>query len=127
MQFHSPTRRPRLRKGVTKTCGFKRNSRYLGILGKCTRRFVSVSRHKPRAQELTFLIRLVDYTKLLSLLPSGSTQYIEVRRKLAAVKPRAEAAQKKETSEMLDKLKGIGNSILGAFVHGGHSIMDKIY
>ena len=57
-----------------------------------------------------------DYTKLLTLLPSGSAQYIETRRKLTAVKPRAEAAQKKETSEMLDKLKGIGNSILGTLV-----------
>ncbi|KAI0094636.1 hypothetical protein BDY19DRAFT_988455 [Irpex rosettiformis] len=56
-----------------------------------------------------------DYTKLLTLLTSESVQYIDARRKLAAIKPRAEAAQKKETSEMFDKLKGIGNSILGNF------------
>lgn len=30
-----------------------------------------------------------------------------------ALKPRVEAAQKQETGEMLDKLKGFGNSILG--------------
>ncbi|KAI0702526.1 TPR-like protein [Cytidiella melzeri] len=56
-----------------------------------------------------------DYTKLLDLSPPGSAQYIETRRVLSALKPRVEDAQKRETSEMMDKLKGIGNSILGNF------------
>jgi len=39
----------------------------------------------------------------------------ETERSLGLLKPRAEAAQKKETAEMVDKLKGLGNSILGNF------------
>lgn len=35
---------------------------------------------------------------------------------LQTVGPRLEAAQKKETGEMLDKLKGIGNQLLGMSV-----------
>lgn len=56
-----------------------------------------------------------DYTKLLDLLPSGSPQLSETRRKLQALKPRVEAAQKRETDEMIGKLKELGNSILGNF------------
>ncbi|EKM61192.1 uncharacterized protein PHACADRAFT_247641 [Phanerochaete carnosa HHB-10118-sp] len=56
-----------------------------------------------------------DYTKLLSLLPSSSPQVSETRRKLEALKPRVEAAQKRETDEMLGKLKDLGNSVLGNF------------
>jgi hypothetical protein len=37
----------------------------------------------------------------------------ETERSLGLLKPRAEVAQKKETAEMVDKLKGLGNSILG--------------
>ena len=33
---------------------------------------------------------------------------------LDAANRRVEAAQKRETAEMLDKLKGLGNSLLGA-------------
>lgn len=55
-----------------------------------------------------------DYNTLLSLLPSGSSQSREVQRSLASLKPRVEAAQKRETDEMFGKLKGLGNSILGA-------------
>lgn len=36
-----------------------------------------------------------------------------MRRKLQLLKPRLEAAQKRETDEMLGKLKGLGNSLLG--------------
>ncbi|KAI0080237.1 TPR-like protein, partial [Panus rudis PR-1116 ss-1] len=55
----------------------------------------------------------VDYELLLELLPASQTSGI--RRSLAQLKPRLEAAQKQETDEMLDKLKGLGNSILGNF------------
>jgi hypothetical protein len=54
-----------------------------------------------------------DYNKLLELLPKGSSQARDVERALRAVKPRLEAAQKQEVDEMVGKLKGIGNSILG--------------
>lgn len=59
---------------------------------------------------LTSEIKL-DYNKLLTLVSSPS----DIRRKLEALKPKLEAAQKRETDEMLSKLKGLGNSILGAF------------
>ncbi|KAF4605400.1 hypothetical protein EYR40_004184 [Pleurotus pulmonarius] len=56
-----------------------------------------------------------DYKKLLTLLPQGSSQGRDVDRSLRAIGPRVEAAQKAETAEMLGKLKGLGNSILGNF------------
>ena len=56
-----------------------------------------------------------DYTKLLELLPTSSPQVAQTRRLLVALKPRLDAAREKETAEMWKNLKGIGNSILGAF------------
>ncbi|KAF8222603.1 TPR-like protein [Tricholoma matsutake] len=56
-----------------------------------------------------------DYTTLLKLLPPSSPAFREIERSLQSLKPRTEAAQKKETAEMMDKLKGLGNSILGNF------------
>ncbi|PAV22752.1 TPR [Pyrrhoderma noxium] len=56
-----------------------------------------------------------DYTRLLELLPSNSPLIPPIRRSLSSLKPRIEEAQKKETGEMIQKLKGIGNSILGNF------------
>ena len=55
----------------------------------------------------------LDYNALLKLLPSHSPLMPQVKRSLSAVSPRVEAAKSKETAEMLDKLKGLGNSILG--------------
>ncbi|KAL0571007.1 hypothetical protein V5O48_010954 [Marasmius crinis-equi] len=57
---------------------------------------------------------LTDYSKLVDLL-SESSERTATQRKLQAIKPRVEEAQKKETAEMMGKLKGIGNSILGKF------------
>ncbi|KAE9410876.1 hypothetical protein BT96DRAFT_804924, partial [Gymnopus androsaceus JB14] len=59
--------------------------------------------------------RFVYYNKLLTVLPDSSDEVKEIKRTLQLLKPRAEAAQKQETAEMLDKLKGMGNSILGNF------------
>lgn len=59
----------------------------------------------------------LDYNTLLNLLPSGSPQIGPTKRALAALKPRIEEAQKKETGEVLDKLKGLGNSLLGKSGH----------
>ncbi|EJF67007.1 TPR-like protein [Dichomitus squalens] len=56
-----------------------------------------------------------DYKTLLDLLPRTSPEVAGIRRTLAALAPRVEAAQKRETAEMLDKLKGLGNSLLGNF------------
>jgi len=55
-----------------------------------------------------------DYTALLELVTSPSQQS-DIRRKLQFLKPRLEAAQKQETDDMLGKLKGLGNNILGNF------------
>jgi hypothetical protein len=57
-------------------------------------------------------IRSIDYNALLKLLPPGQETQ-EVETKLRGLKPRLEEAQKKETTEMLGKLKTLGNSILG--------------
>ncbi|KAF8807585.1 hypothetical protein BYT27DRAFT_7165446 [Phlegmacium glaucopus] len=55
-----------------------------------------------------------DYNSLLKLVTSPS-QLTDIKRKLHQLKPRLESAQKKETDEMMDKLKGLGNSLLGNF------------
>ncbi|KAI5122346.1 hypothetical protein M0805_004104 [Coniferiporia weirii] len=56
-----------------------------------------------------------DYNTLLKILPPDSPQIGATKRALAALKPRLEDAQKKETGEVLEKLKGLGNSLLGNF------------
>ncbi|KAJ6509252.1 TPR-like protein [Mycena vitilis] len=56
-----------------------------------------------------------DYATLLKILPPFTPQTKEIERSQNLLKPRLEAAQKAETAEMLGKLKGIGNSILGNF------------
>ncbi|KAF7784479.1 hypothetical protein Agabi119p4_644 [Agaricus bisporus var. burnettii] len=55
-----------------------------------------------------------DYNSLLELLPPGQETQ-EVQTKLRKLKPRLEVAQKKETTEMLGKLKTLGDSVLGNF------------
>ncbi|KAK0246043.1 TPR-like protein [Armillaria nabsnona] len=56
-----------------------------------------------------------DYNALLKLLPPNSPQIKETERSLQRLKPRVDDTQKRETAEMLDKLKGLGNSVLGKF------------
>ncbi|KAK0208555.1 TPR-like protein [Desarmillaria ectypa] len=56
-----------------------------------------------------------DYNTLLKVLPPNSPQIKETERSLQRLKPRLDDAQKRETAEMLDKLKGLGNSVLGKF------------
>ncbi|KAJ3973964.1 hypothetical protein EV361DRAFT_970114 [Lentinula raphanica] len=56
-----------------------------------------------------------DYNTLLSILPENSSSSKEIQRTLQLLKPRVEVAQKRETAEMMQKLKGVGNSILGNF------------
>ena len=50
---------------------------------------------------------------MLNLLPPDSPLAKETEKSLGSLKPRVEEAQKRETAEMLDKLKGVGNSVLG--------------
>lgn len=47
-------------------------------------------------------------------MPPNSPQIKETERSLQRLKPRLDDTQKRETAEMLDKLKGLGNSVLGA-------------
>jgi hypothetical protein len=54
-----------------------------------------------------------DYTALLKLLPATSAEYGAIQRSLNALKPRLEVAQKREMADMVDKLKSLGNGILG--------------
>jgi len=63
----------------------------------------------------SFSAAVEDYTALLKLLPPSSPLFRETERSLQLLKPRTEAAQKRETAEMLDKLKDLGNSVLGNF------------
>ncbi|KAG6900154.1 hypothetical protein C0993_002083 [Termitomyces sp. T159_Od127] len=64
---------------------------------------------------LTAAQEVEDYNTLIKLLPPASSQLRDAQRSLGLLKPRLESAQKRETTEMLDKLKGLGNSILGNF------------
>jgi hypothetical protein len=61
---------------------------------------------------LSNTILILDYEALLKLLPTDKESR-EVENKLQKLKPRLEAAQKRETTEMVDKLKTLGNSVLG--------------
>lgn len=58
----------------------------------------------------------VDYSNLLDILPANSPLLPEIQHSVRKLKPRKEAAQSAEMGEMLDKLKGLGNNILGIFV-----------
>ena len=54
-----------------------------------------------------------DYNTLLEILSESDSRRKDISAALQKLKPRVEAAQKQETAEMLDKLKGFGNNILG--------------
>ncbi|KAI6132666.1 TPR-like protein [Pisolithus croceorrhizus] len=56
-----------------------------------------------------------DYKLLLELFPANSPEVPRIKRALQLLEPRVKAAQKRETDEMVDKLKGLGNSLLGRF------------
>jgi hypothetical protein len=59
------------------------------------------------------IFSIVDYNTLISLLPALSTQVSDINDTLRSLKPRIEAAQKREMDEMVGKLKELGNSFLG--------------
>ncbi|KAF8446129.1 TPR-like protein [Boletus edulis BED1] len=56
-----------------------------------------------------------DYNLLLELLPPGSAESTQTRKALQSLEPRTRVAREEETAEMMDKLKGLGNTILGQF------------
>jgi hypothetical protein len=68
---------------------------------------------QPARFRISHSINNVDYTKLVTLLPPSSDQVAEAKRSLRLLEPRIEEAQKREVGEMVDKLKGLGNSVLG--------------
>ncbi|KZV98904.1 hypothetical protein EXIGLDRAFT_763134 [Exidia glandulosa HHB12029] len=57
----------------------------------------------------------LDYTTLLTIYPESSREASDIRRAQRQLTPRLEAAKKKEMDEMVSKMKGLGNSILGKF------------
>jgi len=68
---------------------------------------------------LTDSITTSDYNTLLKL-PLTSKESKEIHNVLQKLKPRLEVAQKRETTEMLDKLKTLGNSFLGRDTFPSH-------
>ncbi len=68
---------------------------------------------QPAHFRISHSVNSVDYTKLVTLLPPSSDQVAEAKRSLRLLEPRIEEAQKREVGEMVDKLKGLGNSVLG--------------
>jgi len=68
---------------------------------------------------LTDSIAISDYNTLLKL-PLAGKESKEIQNVLQKLKPRLEAAQKRETTEMLDKLKTLGNSFLGRDIFSSH-------
>lgn len=74
---------------------------------------VSIPRLQCDCKHADGMFVIVDCKTLLELLPSNSSDAASTRRTLVSLTPRVEAAQKQETAEMLGKLKGIGNSLLG--------------
>jgi hypothetical protein len=63
----------------------------------------------------TVAAALIDYNKILELLPPSSKEARDATGALRLLKPRLEAAQKEEVDEMLGKLKGLGNTVLGVY------------
>ncbi|PWY98940.1 hypothetical protein BCV70DRAFT_121271 [Testicularia cyperi] len=58
---------------------------------------------------------LEDNKQLLSCTALPESQRRAVQNKITTLQPQVEAAANREKDEMMDKLKGLGNSILGTF------------
>lgn len=107
--LRSTGRRPRLRQGAAPARSGQRSTGRLGSTEQCTRRYVSSfplllsSLIHPRA----------DYKHLASLAATPSSLLPTLRTKMATLPPKVEEAATKEKEEMMGKLKGIGDSVLG--------------
>ena len=62
---------------------------------------------------MAYVKRAADLKHLLDLLPPNDSARLEILHKLREMEPKITANQKKETDEMLGKLKELGNNILG--------------
>ena len=58
---------------------------------------------------------IVDYITTLEILPPDSTWIGEIKRALMSLESRIEAAQKRETEDMIEKSKRDGKKRLGLF------------
>jgi len=63
----------------------------------------------------SFVAAEKDYKTLLPLLPPRSSQFVQTQKTLRSLPLRIEQAKKKETDEMMGKLKDLGNTVLGKF------------
>jgi hypothetical protein len=55
----------------------------------------------------------LDYETLLRILPASSPLLPSIQRAILSLKPRIAIQQKRETDEMMGKLKDLGNNVLG--------------
>src|SRR5277367_2797023 len=86
----------------------------MDVSDQCPRRFIL---SYPKSQLYQTQRHLLDFTTLLQILPPSSPKVAKIRQSIQSLKPRIEFAQKRETDEMLGKLKTLGNSLLGEFDH----------
>ncbi len=72
----------------------------------------------------------LDYKTLLETLPANSPLLRSVRTASQKLGPRLEQQQKKETDEMLGKLREVGDNILGIYalsaIHNGADITCQL-
>jgi len=68
----------------------------------------------------SLITTIPDYNTLLKLQPTDKESK-EIQDALQRIKPHLETAQKRETAEMLDKLKTLGNSFLGMDIFSSHA------
>ena len=107
--FDSVGGRSTLYQGTPTTSCLKRDNRIVVCADQCSRRY-----YERCGVTLLTLTRSIDYRTLLSLLPESSTQRPEINRTLRDLEPRIEDQRKKETGEMMGKLKELGNTFLGS-------------
>lgn len=116
--FTSPSGRSQIYQSVATACRIQSKNQLVVVIIECSRRCAASLLPHTR-----LILSATDYTSLLDLLPPASAQLAEVKHELALLKPHLEKAQKQETAEMLDKLKGLGNSVLGR--HGCLDVRAK--
>lgn len=89
----------------------------MDVSDQCSRRFI-LSFLKSQLYQTQR--HLLDFTTLLQILPPSSPRVAKIQQSIQSLKPRIEFAQKRETDEMLGKLKTLGNSLLGELDNSYH-------